>query len=422
MTMVRPNPPSTERRVLFKIRGIPVHPPRGPKRYFTDATDGYAIYPLVVLFGLNAVDELDRSVFGVLGPEIRDSFGLSNQGYLSLVALTLIGGLLLELPLAYYSDRLPRARLAVIGALVWSVFGFATGLTTTILMLVIVRSGAGMGRAVVTPTHLSLLSDYYPLESRTKVYGVHRIANAVGLIVGPLLGGILAEQFGWRVPFFVFVIPSLVFVFLGLRLKEPGRGHFERAAGGAEQAVIETDEEPPSWAESVRILWQVRTLRRIWFSLPFLAASVIGLASLTSIYYEEVFHLSESQRGFVAASAEPFGVIGIMVGISLASRLILKDPGMGLRLLSFVADRHRGRLDHVCARARALGGDRCQHPHLGARGAARTRHLRLALARHPAQGAFAGLLDGLAVHPAGAHRAVRRSVASPTATAFAKAC
>ena len=62
-----------------------------------------------------------------------------------------------------------RARLAVIGALVWSVFGFATGLATTILMLVIVRSGAGMGRAVVTPTHLSLLSDYYPLESRTKV-------------------------------------------------------------------------------------------------------------------------------------------------------------------------------------------------------------------------------------------------------------
>ena len=406
MTMVRPNPPPTERRVLFKIRGIPVHPPRGPKRYFTDATDGYAIYPLVVLFGLNAVDELDRSVFGVLGPEIRDSFGLSNQGYLSLVALTLIGGLLLELPLAYYADRLPRARLAVIGALVWSVFGFATGLTTTILMLVIVRSGAGMGRAVVTPTHLSLLSDYYPLESRTKVYGVHRIANAVGLIVGPLVGGILAEQFGWRVPFFVFVIPSLVFVFLGLRLKEPGRGHFERAAGGAEQAVIETDEEPPSWAESVRILWQVRTLRRIWFSLPFLAASVIGLASLTSIYYEEVFHLSESQRGFVAASAEPFGVIGIMVGISLASRLILKDPGMGLRLLSFVADRHRGRLDRVRARARALGRDRRQHPHLRARGAARTGHLRLALARHPAQGALAGLLDGLAVHPAGAHRAV----------------
>ena len=136
--------------------------PRGPRRYFDDITAGYALYPLLILFGLNAVDELDRTVFGVLGPEIRDSFGLTNQGYLSLIALTLLGGLLLEVPLAYYADRLHRARIAVIGAAVWAVFGLFTGLATTILMLVIARSGAGMGRAVVTPTHNSLLVGLLP--------------------------------------------------------------------------------------------------------------------------------------------------------------------------------------------------------------------------------------------------------------------
>ena len=52
---------------------------------------------LLILFGLNAVDELDRTVFGILGPEIRDHFNLSNQGYLSLIALTLLGGLLIGL-------------------------------------------------------------------------------------------------------------------------------------------------------------------------------------------------------------------------------------------------------------------------------------------------------------------------------------
>jgi hypothetical protein len=148
---------------------------------------------------------------------------------------------------------------------------------------------------------------------------------------------LLAEAFGWRVPFFVFVIPSIIFVVLGLRLKEPGRGHHERRAAGATEEVIHTDEQPPSWAESVRILWQIRTLRRIWYSLPFLAASVIGLASLTSLYYEEVFNLSESQRGFVAGVAEPAQVVGILIGIPLASRLMLRDPGLGLRLLSLVA-------------------------------------------------------------------------------------
>ena len=36
-------------------------------------------YPLFILFGLNAVDELDRTAFAILTPEIRDEFGLGFQ-------------------------------------------------------------------------------------------------------------------------------------------------------------------------------------------------------------------------------------------------------------------------------------------------------------------------------------------------------
>ena len=44
-------------------------------------------YPLAVLFGLNMADELDRSAYLILLPEIRDDFGLSNTGILSVVAI-----------------------------------------------------------------------------------------------------------------------------------------------------------------------------------------------------------------------------------------------------------------------------------------------------------------------------------------------
>src|SRR5262249_4061079 len=75
-------------------------------------------------------------------------------------------------------------------------------------------------------------------------------------------------------------------------------------------------------------------LRRIWISLPFLAASIIGLAVLTSLYYEQAFHLDEAQRGFVAALAEPASIVGLLLGIPLASRMMHPDPRLGLRLLS----------------------------------------------------------------------------------------
>ena len=125
--MVEPTEASVDRdrRSLFSIGRHTVRRPRARAGTSTRSPAGYALYPLIILFGLNAVDELDRTVFGVLGPEIRDDFGLNNQGYLTLIALTLLGGLLLEVPLAYFADRLHRVRIAVIGAAVWTVFGLA---------------------------------------------------------------------------------------------------------------------------------------------------------------------------------------------------------------------------------------------------------------------------------------------------------
>ena len=59
---------------------------RHPMRWLRGLCAGESAFPLVVLFGLNAVDELDRAAFGVLLPNIRDAFDLDNSGVLTLVA------------------------------------------------------------------------------------------------------------------------------------------------------------------------------------------------------------------------------------------------------------------------------------------------------------------------------------------------
>ena len=49
-----------------------------------------------------------------------------------------------------------------------------------VIMLTIARSGSSLGKAVIDPTHNSLIADYYPIEVRAKVFSFHRSANAVG--------------------------------------------------------------------------------------------------------------------------------------------------------------------------------------------------------------------------------------------------
>ncbi|HKY76286.1 MAG TPA: MFS transporter [Acidimicrobiia bacterium] len=299
-------------------------------------TEGQPLFPLVVLFGLNAVDELDKTAFNVLAPEIRRSFGLGISGILGLVAVIELVAILLGLPLAYWADRRSRVRLAAGGATLWGSFSLATGLAPSVGVLAAARAGAGMGRSVVTPTHFSLLADYYPPEIRPKVYGTHRAANSIGQFVGPIVAGALALWLGWRAPFVLFVVPTIVFVMLAMRLHEPARGGHERRAAGAAEAVCRTEEEPPGFVEGFLMLWRIRTLRRIWYALPFAAAVIVGLGSLFAIFYEQEFGLNSAQRGFAAAVTEPAQILGLVVGIPLANRLLKKDPALVLRFVALV--------------------------------------------------------------------------------------
>lgn len=310
---------------------------RHPGRWLLGITGGSPVFPLVVLFGLNAVDELDRTAFGILLPDIQESFGLDLQGVLTLVALVLAGALALQVPIAHLADRHNRVVITIVGAIAWVVFSVLTGLATSVVMLAVVRAGSGIGKAVVDPTHNSLLADYYPVGVRPRVYSVHRAANVVGQTLGPLLAGALAYAFGWRAPFFVFAVPTFVFVVLAFRLHEPVRGAQERRAQGAGEEAVETEELPPSFAESWRMVWRIEALRRIWYALPFLAASLIGFVSLASLLYADVFDLDERARGVVAAAVEPLQFAGLIVGARIGTRLIAKDPGLVLRFVSVVA-------------------------------------------------------------------------------------
>ncbi len=376
------------------------------------------LYALLILFGLNAVDELDRTAFAVLAPDIRDEFGLGFAGLLTLVAVVLAFALALQVPIAGMADRYPRVRIALIGAAMWACFSFMTGLATGIVMLGFARSGSAIGKAVNDPTHNSLLADWFDPDHRPKVYSFHRAANAVGAIIGPIMAGVLAYQFGWRTPFLVFAIPTIILVVLGLRLREPVRGAHERRLAGGDEEAAATEEAPPSYAEAWRMCWKIETLRRIFVAMPFLAVSLIGFATLASLLYEQAYGLDERARGVVAATSEPGQLIGLVIGARIATKLVVRDPALILKFLAVVSA-ITSALSLVFAVVPNLGVRNCrQLPDRAVPRDRRARHPRLAVTRHPAASTVDGVLDGVAVDPAGAvdaavHRVDRRQLGYP---------
>ena len=300
-------------------------------------TLGAPAFPMAVLFGLNAVDELDRSAFAVLLPDIRNHFGLTDSAALALVAATTIAIVLIEVPLSLYADRRNRVRIATTGAALWALFSVGTGLAVSVAMLAAMRIGAGGGKAVVTPTHSSLLADYYEPAARVKVFSAHRLASSVGQILGPIAAGVLASLLGWRAPFLVFGIPTLVLVALALRLREPVRGWHERRAAGADDALAGVEERVEGPCATMRVLAGVRTVRRMWMAAPFLGIALFGVPSLLALVYEDVYGLSSAERGLVAAGVEPLQIAGVVLAMPLVARVTSARPGFLLRFVAAVA-------------------------------------------------------------------------------------
>jgi len=158
---------------------------------------GASLFPLSVLFGLVLLDQATQSAFNVLIPNVRDTFHLSDVEILTIVALGGAAALLGTVPVAWLADRTVRVRIALIGGAVAAVFSVALGFAPTAVVLAITLCGIQLGQAVIFPTHNSLIADYYPVESRTRVYSTHRAGLSLGIVSGVLIG---AGDSRWRRP------------------------------------------------------------------------------------------------------------------------------------------------------------------------------------------------------------------------------
>jgi len=290
----------------------PAAAPAGPLRRITG---GAAAAPLMVLFGLNLVDEFDRVAFGVLSPEIRDAFGLSDSGVVGVAAVAAFTALAAALPIGWLADRTNRVRLSGAAALLWAGMAVLTGLAPALAVLVVARIGAGVGRITNEPVHASLLTDLYPPETHPRVFAVHRLANPVGLS-GALLVGVLADLLGWRAVFFLVALPTVLLVGTLALVREPLRGGSVDAGLAQEAAAA----EPVPFGEARRQLFAVRSLRRMWVAIFVLGVGALTLPQLVSLFFEQTFGFGPQGRGLATFLSGVGTVIGLAVGQHVASR------------------------------------------------------------------------------------------------------
>ena len=330
-------------RVWFTVRGFPIHVPRKPRRFFEEMSGGEALLPLIVLVGLNCVNNLDQTAFGILGPDIRDAFHLSNQGFLTLVALTQLGGLLLAVPLAYYSDRLPRVAIAVVGRR--DVGGVRPAHRPR-------GHGAGardraVGRghrprgdhAVAQLAALRLL----PARGPTRRVRLPRDrASRSAACSGPRSAASSASTSGGASRSSCSSSRRSCSSMLGLAVARAGPRPLGTRGGGRERRGDRHRRDPAF----VRGVGAHPLAGRHAAAHLVLAAVPRGVVHRADHAHVALLRARVPSRRLPARASSPRSrspaqIIAILLGIPLASRLMLRDPGVGLRLLAVARRRDR---------------------------------------------------------------------------------
>jgi EmrB/QacA subfamily drug resistance transporter len=115
-------------------------------------------------------------------------------------------------------DRFGPKNIYLIGLTVFTLASLWCGLTTTIGMLIAARVVQGLGASMLTPQTMSVITRIFPAERRGQAMALWGATAGVATLVGPILGGILVDAFGWEWIFFINIPVGVVGFFLAVRL------------------------------------------------------------------------------------------------------------------------------------------------------------------------------------------------------------
>lgn len=168
---------------------------------------------------------IDRMIISVVGEPIRREFGLSDLqlGIMGGAAFALFyGGI--GIPIARLAERVSRVGIVATATALWSAMTMLSGTASSYAQLLLARMGVGIGEAGFTPPVVSMIADRFDADKRATVFSLIAVGVSVGGAVGALVGGWIAQTYGWRMAFLVMGGPGLLLaMLLWLTLKEPVR-------------------------------------------------------------------------------------------------------------------------------------------------------------------------------------------------------
>ncbi|WP_348263018.1 MFS transporter [Telmatobacter sp. DSM 110680] len=178
------------------------------------------------------LDAFDVMLYSIVLATLMRAFGMSRTTAGLLNALTLIASALGGLLFGVLADRFGRRRMLSVSILVYSVFTFACGFSTSITMLAVCRFLLGLGMGGEWNTGAALVAESWSSALRGRALGIVQSSWAVGYAISAVVAGLILAHASWRWVFFAGILPAGLVFWIQSHVPEPPlwkRAHAARA-------------------------------------------------------------------------------------------------------------------------------------------------------------------------------------------------
>ena len=282
----------------------------------------YAWTVFALTFGLMLSDYMSRQVIGALFPLLKLEWDVTDSQLGALVSIVSLVVGVMTIPMSLIADRWGRVKVITLSALVWCLSTIACGMAADYSQLLLARAAVGLGEAAYAATGAALLAHTFPIAKRSAVLGAFQSAGLFGSVLGVVIGGVVATQFGWRTAFYAVGAPGLVLAVLyPLFVKDYQSVKLNETDNPADPVNTTL-----RFGEIVRQVFAARTGNFTFLAFGLQMAIPGILIAWLPTYFSRFYGMDPKRAGLMAAVAVLAAGVGMACGGGLADRLSKSRP------------------------------------------------------------------------------------------------
>ena len=244
---------------------------------------------IAVLVALAAFMEvLDTTIANVALRYIAGGLGVSVDEASWVITTYLVSNAVILTASPFFARLLGRKTFFLISLAIFTASSLLCGLSTSLDQLLMFRILQGMGGGGMVPVAQSILADSFPPAKRGQAFALFGVAVVVAPVVGPTLGGWLADNWSWHWCFLINVPIGLVtMALIAMILREPEASAKQRIQARREGFDLIGFGLVATFLGTLEVMLD-RGLDDDWFGSPFIVkvAVACGLAFVLMIPWE----------------------------------------------------------------------------------------------------------------------------------------